>query len=155
MPAYVLRVNGEHVEVIEEADAPLLHVLRNVLGLRAAKFGCGQGLCGACVAWVDGSPLTTCDLLLEHAVDREITTLEGLGGDGRAHPIQQAFLEHQAGQCGYCLAGILMTGAAHVRDHPDTDRAAAATALDKHLCRCGSHQRMLDAILDAAGARPS
>ena len=151
---YQINVNGRSHDIDEEADTPLLLVLRNELGLVAAKFGCGAGMCGACMVWVDGHPTPSCDLPLEYAVGREIQTLEGLGSPDEPHPLQTAFLDHQAGQCGYCLAGILMTSAAHLRDNADADRESIVQALDRNLCRCGTHQRIVEAVVEAAGSTP-
>jgi nicotinate dehydrogenase subunit A len=146
-----LVVNGEDREVDVAEGTTLLHVLRNHLGLRAAKFGCGEGLCGACTVWVDGHPTPSCDLPVEAVGDRPVRTLEGLGDGPTPHPLQEAFLRHQAAQCGYCTAGLLMRGAALLRDDPAPDRGAVCAGLDRHLCRCGSHQRVVAAVLDVAG----
>ncbi|WP_216892935.1 (2Fe-2S)-binding protein [Nocardia alni] len=149
MTVFRLRVNGEPAEVDTEPDAPLLTVLRNHLGLKAAKFGCGMSLCGACTVWVEGRPTYSCDVPVETLGDHEIRTLESLGTATEPHPLQQAFLDEQAGQCGYCLPGIIMRAAAFLRDHPAPSRAEVARALEPNLCRCGSHQRIIDAVLRA------
>lgn len=151
MPTYLLTVNGDRREVHTEPGTSLLMVLRNHLGLVAAKFGCGIGLCGACSVWVDGHPTPSCDLPVEYAAGKDVTTLEGLGDESRPHPLQTAFLDHQAGQCGYCLSGILMNAAALLRDTPAPARDQVIAALDRNLCRCGTHQRIVDAVLAAAG----
>lgn len=144
-----LHVNGEAVVVDTEPATPLLTVLRNHLGLKAAKFGCGMSLCGACTVWVGGRPAYACDIPVETLEDKEIRTLESLGTASEPHPLQAAFLEEQAGQCGYCLPGIIMRAAAFLRDHSAPSRAEVAAALDPNLCRCGSHQRIVDAVLRA------
>lgn len=149
---YEITVNGRRREVDVEAGTPLLLVLRNDLGLVAAKYGCGVGLCGACMVWLDGHPTPSCDVPIEYVEQRAVRTLEDLGTAEQPHAVQAAFLERQAGQCGYCLAGILVTAAAHLRDHPDTGRDAVVEVLDRHLCRCGTQQRIVDAVLDAAAS---
>jgi nicotinate dehydrogenase subunit A len=152
MTVISLRVNGEQVRADTEPGTPLLTVLRNHLGLKAAKFGCGQSLCGACTVWVDGRPTYSCDFPVEVVGDSEIRTLESLGTESEPHPLQRAFLDGQVGQCGYCLPGIIMRAAAFLRDHPAPSRADVAEALDPNLCRCGSHQRIIDAVLRAGRA---
>jgi nicotinate dehydrogenase subunit A len=146
-----LVVNGTTHEVACDPDTPLLYVLRNDLGLLAAKFGCGLGLCGACTVLVDGHPTHACDTpVWAVAEGREITTLEGLGG---AHPLQEAFTARQALQCGYCTSGMIMTAAALLDREPDVDEDGVRRALDGNLCRCGSHNRIVRAVLDAKPAR--
>jgi aerobic-type carbon monoxide dehydrogenase small subunit (CoxS/CutS family) len=149
-------LNGRQVKVSARPGAPLLYVLRNDLGLKGARFGCGEGDCGSCMVWLDGAPANSCQLPLTSAEGHEVTTIEGLSAGGDLHPVQAAILKLNAGQCGYCLSGIVMTAAALIRDEPDADRARIAEALDGHLCRCGSQQRILDAVEDAAraAARP-
>ena len=149
--SFLLDVNGRPVSVDTEPRTSLLDVLRNHLGLKAAKFGCGQTLCGACTVWVDDQPAYACDLPVEAVGDRKVRTLESLGTESAPHPLQRAFIDEQAGQCGYCLPGILMRAAAFLRDHPQQPtRAEVAEALDPHLCRCGSQQRIVNAVLRAA-----
>lgn len=150
MPTFDLQVNGERVTVETEPSAPLLTVLRNHLGLKAAKFGCGMSLCGACTVWVGGRAMYSCDLPVEAVGDSDVRTLESLGTEADPHPLQQAFIDGQVGQCGYCLPGILMRAAAFLRDNPAPSRPEVAEALDPNLCRCGSHQRIVDAVLRAA-----
>ena len=144
------RVNGRAGRVTCRGDTPLLYLLRNDLGLRGSRFGCGLGQCGACVVLVDGRPTASCDLPVRAVVDAEITTVEGLSDDPVMHTLQQAFLDGQAAQCGYCMSGILVSSCALLRADPAPDRAGVATALDGHLCRCGSHGRVLGAVLRAA-----
>jgi nicotinate dehydrogenase subunit A len=150
MTVFQLNVNGEQVSAETEPRTSLLAVLRNHLGLKAAKFGCGQSLCGACTVWVDDRPVYACDLPVEAVGDGKVRTLESLGTESDPHPLQRAFLDRQAGQCGYCLPGIIMRAAAFLRDHPAPTRAEVAEALDANLCRCGSQQRIVGAVLDAA-----
>ena len=144
-----LLVNGEAREVGCDPDTPLLYVLRNDLGLLAAKFGCGLGLCGACTVHVDGRPTHACDTPVWAVEGKQITTLEGLGG---AHPLQEAFTARQALQCGYCTSGMIMTAAALLESEPEVDEAGVRRALDGNLCRCGSHNRIVRAVLDAKPA---
>jgi nicotinate dehydrogenase subunit A len=147
---YTLTVNGAQRTVDVPAGTPLLEVLRNDLGLKAAKFGCGQGQCGACFVWIDGHPGPSCETPIGYVAGAQIRTLEGLGSPDVPVALQEAFLEKQAGQCGYCLSGILMSAAALLRDNPTPDRDEVTTALDRNLCRCGTHQRIVDAVLSAA-----
>ncbi|NNE89171.1 MAG: (2Fe-2S)-binding protein [Silicimonas sp.] len=140
-----LIVNGKNQQVESDPATPLLYVLREELGLRAARFGCGQGTCGACTVIVDGKAVQSCDVMLANVAGSKIETAESLDGKP-PHPLVAAFLDHQAGQCGYCLSGILMTAKALLGEHPDADRSQIAKALDDNLCRCGSHARILDAI---------
>jgi len=140
-------VNGVAREVQVPAETSLLEVLRNDLNLKAAKFGCGLGQCGACLVWINGHPSPACDTTIEYVEGADIQTLEGIGSGTDAHPLQTAFLKSQAGQCGYCLSGILMNAAAFLRDNPTPTRDEVAAALDRNLCRCGTHQRMIDAVM--------
>ena len=147
-----LRVNGIEREVRAEPSTPLLYILRNDLGLKGTRFGCGEGHCGACTVLLDGKPMQSCDTPLWSAAGHEITTVEGLSRDGAPHPIQQAFLDEQAAQCGYCINGIMMSAAALLERNPDPSEAEIAAALDRNLCRCGTHVRILRAIARAAQA---
>jgi len=144
------RVNGVEREVRAEPSTPLLYILRNDLGLKGTRFGCGEGHCGACTVLVDGRPLQSCDTPLWSAAGHDITTVEGLSAGRAPHPIQQAFLDEQAAQCGYCVNGIMMAATALLARNPDPDEAAIAAALDRNLCRCGTHVRILRAIRRAA-----
>lgn len=147
-----LNVNGHRHRIQVEPTRTLLDVLRNHLGLKGTRFGCGLEQCGACTVLVDGEPVLACGREVGTVADQEIKTIEGLSGANSFHPLQKAFLDHQAGQCGYCLSGILMRAAALLakESHPSRDRIA--TALDDHLCRCGAHHRILSAIESAATA---
>jgi nicotinate dehydrogenase subunit A len=138
-------LNGVATEVDADADSPLLYVLRNQLGLMGARFGCGLGLCGACVVHVDGVPVPSCDTPMWSLEGKTVRTIEGLA----PHPVQEAFLEEQAAQCGYCVTGIIMTAAALLDREPRPDAGTVAAALDKHLCRCGAQQRMVRAVVRA------
>jgi nicotinate dehydrogenase subunit A len=147
---YKIRVNGVEREVRAEPSTPLLYILRNDLGLKGTRFGCGEGHCGACTVLVDGKPLQSCDMPLWSAAGKEITTVEGLSRSGTPHPIQQAFLDEQAAQCGYCINGIMMSAKALLDGNPDPSEAQIAAALDRNLCRCGTHVRILRAVARAA-----
>ena len=141
-----LIVNGSTVSVTADGDTPLLDVLRNHLGLTGTKFGCGQEQCGCCMVLVDGRPEKSCGKALSTLAGREIVTIEGLGARDRPHPLQAAFLDEQAGQCGYCLAGILISAKALLDRNPSPSRVQIAEALDDNICRCGSHNRILRAV---------
>ena len=141
-----IEVNGTRRSVGAAAETPLLYVLRNELGLVGTRFGCGSGQCGACFVLVDGRAMASCDMPVSFVEGKKVTTIEGLGGE---HPVQKKLMEHQAAQCGYCMSGIVMSAvsllARNARPNEDDVRAA----LDKNLCRCGSHNRVVRAILDA------
>jgi len=147
---FTLRVNGRAREVAAEPNTPLLYILRNDLDLKGTRFGCGAGHCGACTVLIDGNAVQSCDTPLWSASGREITTIEGLGSAERPHPLQQAFLGEQAAQCGYCINGIIMAAAALLKRTPRPTDAEIAAALDRNLCRCGTHVRILRAIRRAA-----
>jgi nicotinate dehydrogenase subunit A len=141
-----LIVNGSTVSVTADGDTPLLDVLRNHLGLTGTKFGCGLEQCGSCMVLVDDRPEKSCGKALSTVAGREIVTIEGLGTRDRPHPLQAAFLDEQAGQCGYCLAGILISAKALLDRNPSPSRVQIAEALDDNICRCGSHNRILRAV---------
>ena len=143
-----IKVNGKAYAIEAEANAPLLYVLRNDLGLKGARFGCGSGECGACFVLIDGHPTPSCDTPLWAAVGKSITTVEALAAE--EHPLQRAFLKEQAAQCGYCTSGILMSAAALLAENPNPSEADVRAALDRNLCRCGSHNRVVRAVLRAA-----
>jgi nicotinate dehydrogenase subunit A len=146
---YDLIVNGEPVHVIGDGAKPLLAVLRDELGLRGSRFGCGTEQCGACMVLIDGEPSYACSREIDSVAGRAVTTVEGLWSDDTLHPLRQAFLDEQAGQCGYCLSGILISAAALLARNPRPSRAEIAAALDGHLCRCGAHNRILRAVARA------
>jgi nicotinate dehydrogenase subunit A len=143
-------VNGREVQSSSAESTPLLLVLRDELGLDGARFGCGEGACGACTVIVDGRAVTSCDLPLDAVRGRSVQTVEGIGRDGALHPVQQALLDLQAGQCGYCLTGIVMRAKALLDANPSPTRSQILEALDRHLCRCGTHSRILRAIESVA-----
>jgi nicotinate dehydrogenase subunit A len=145
-----LIVNGGAVTVTADADMPLLDVLRNHLGLMGTKFGCGQEQCGCCMVLIDGRPEKSCGKALSTIAGKAIVTIEGLGTPDRPHPLQQAFLDEQAGQCGYCLSGILISAKALLDRNLSPSRTEIAQALDDNICRCGSHVRILRAVERAA-----
>ena len=152
--SFSLRVNGAGQQVTGDEATPLLYVLRNDLNLLGTRFGCGSGQCGACHVLVEGVSVPSCDTPLGSLQGKSVTTVEGLAtrtpsGDV-LHPLQQAVVDEQAAQCGYCLSGILMTATELLRKNPNPGETEVRLALDKHLCRCGSHNRMVRAVLRAA-----
>lgn len=149
MPAIKLIVNGTPHTVEVESDTPLLWVLRETLGLTGTKYGCGAGLCGTCTVLIDGAPVRSCRLAAAQAIDREITTIEGLSTDG-SHPVQRAWLEEQVTQCGYCQPGQILAAAALLAKNPDPSDAEIDGALAAHLCRCGTYPRIRRAVHRAA-----
>jgi aerobic-type carbon monoxide dehydrogenase small subunit (CoxS/CutS family) len=159
MPTFDLTVNGRPVSVtVARDDTPLLSVLRDRLGLVGTRFGCGLEQCGCCMVLVDGAPQKSCAKPIWSIAGKSVTTVEGLGTPGRPHPLQRALLDEQAGQCGYCLSGILISAKALLDRNPKPTRAEIARALDDNICRCGSHNRILRAVEKAAslanGAQP-
>jgi nicotinate dehydrogenase subunit A len=144
-----LVVNGRQAEVAADRDTPLLTVLRNELGLVGSRFGCGLGQCGACFVRLDGAVVPSCDTPMWAAAGHEVVTVEGLGADGGLHPVQQALLDHQAAQCGFCISGIAVRAAALLEEEPAPDAATVARALDRNLCRCGAQRRIIEAVVDA------
>ena len=145
-----ITVNGRQHEVAAAPDTPLLYVLRNELELNGPKFGCGLAQCGACTVHIDGKPARSCSVPVS-AVKGKVTTLEGLGTPEKPHPLQAAFIAEQAAQCGYCVTGMVMTGAALLAKKPNATLDEAKEALAGNLCRCGTHQRILRAMMRAAG----
>lgn len=145
-----LDVNGAARAVTSEETTPLVYILRNDLGLKGTRVGCGQGVCGSCTVLLDGRSIQSCNTPVAAAVGHRITTIEGLGTAGALHPLQQAFIDEQAGQCGYCLTGIIMGAAALLRQNPTPTEAEIASGLDMHLCRCGSYERIVRAIRRAS-----
>ena len=145
-----LIVNGREVGVTAGGDTTLLDALRNHLGLLGTKFGCGLEQCGSCMVLIDGRAEKSCGKTLAMVAGRKILTVEGLGTPERPHPLQQAFLDEQAGQCGYCLPGVLISAMALLDRNPSPSRAEIASALDDNICRCGSHVRILRAVERAA-----
>jgi nicotinate dehydrogenase subunit A len=150
MPLYRLNVNGQSREATAEATTPLLYVLRNDLELNGPKFGCGLGQCGSCTVLVDGLAMRSCQLPVSSVGDKPVTTLEGLGKRDALHPLQKAFIDEQAMQCGYCINGMIMSAKALLDRNPEANEAEIKTVLGGNLCRCGSHNRIIKAIERAA-----
>ena len=151
MPKYKLNVNGETRTVdVRDSGEPLLYVLRNALGLTGAKYGCGLGQCGSCTVIVDDEAVRSCLVPVASLAGKKVTTIEGLGTPDKPHPLQVAFVAEQAAQCGYCVTGMVMTGAALLARKPVLTRAEAQQALAGNLCRCGTHERILRAMLRAS-----
>jgi nicotinate dehydrogenase subunit A len=147
-----LSVNGRPRETSADPDTPLLYVLRNDLGLHGTKFGCGLGQCGACTVMVGGQAIRSCVTPLHAIAGHDVTTIEGLGVPERPHPVQAAFIEEQAAQCGYCTPGIVMAAAAFLAQTPRPTDAQIREALAGNLCRCGTHDRVIRAVKRAAAA---
>ena len=145
-----LEVNGKRHRVSAASDTPLLYVLRNDLGLVGSRYGCGTGQCGACFVIVEGKPVPSCDTPLWSVAGKQVTTIEGLAKNGELHPVQKALLDEQAGQCGYCISGIAVTAAAFLARNPNPSADEVKAALDRNLCRCGVHNRVVRAVLRAA-----
>jgi nicotinate dehydrogenase subunit A len=150
-----LTVNGQRVDIDRPDDTALLTVLRDALGLVGSRFGCGQGLCGACTVLLDGTPVPSCDTPLWQAADSTVVTVEGLSVDG-PNPVQRALIDHQAVQCGFCISGIVVRATALLEEQSDqqSDLSAeqVAKALERNLCRCGTQQRIVEAVLSARTA---
>src|SRR5579863_10333835 len=150
MPNICFRLNGAPIDIDADPDTPLLTILRGKLGMTGSHFGCGAGECGACNVIVGDHAVTACDTPLWSVAGKDVTTIEGLGDAQKPHPLQRAFIAEQALQCGYCVSGILMSAAALLKQNPNPAAAEVKTALDRNLCRCGSQNRMVRAILRAA-----
>lgn len=151
---FTITVNGKQHLARCQPDCPLLYVLRNDLGLFGSRFGCGLGLCGACNVLVDGQPVHSCDTPIWSVAGKAITTVEGLGSEADPHPLQREFLAQQAFQCGYCSSGMLISAAALLARTPNADDAQVRQALEGNLCRCGSHNRIVRAVLAARTENP-
>jgi nicotinate dehydrogenase subunit A len=153
MAKYKLRINGK-ARTVESSDAekPLLYVLRG-LGFTATKFGCGLGQCGACTVILEGAAVRSCQTKVSAAQGKSITTLEGLGSPAAPHALQAAFIEHQVPQCGYCTGGIILSAAALLSKKPKPSESEVRSALDGNLCRCGTHARVVQAVMAASGLR--
>lgn len=149
-----LDVNGQRVVVSAMADTPLLLILRNDLQLNGPKYGCGLGECGACTVIIDGVAARSCVFPLSGAEGRTITTLEGLGSRERLHPVQQAFIDEQAAQCGYCMNGMIMTAKALLDRNPHPSEEQVLNELSANLCRCGTHIEIVRAVMRAARQKP-
>ena len=148
--AIAITVNGTAHRIAAPAETTLLDVLRNQLDLKGSRYGCGLEQCGACMVLVDGTPVYACAREIGTLEGHAVTTIEGLGSPAAPHVLQRIFLEEQAGQCGYCLSGILISAAALLAANPAPGTAEIAAALDRHLCRCGAHPRILRAVARAA-----
>jgi nicotinate dehydrogenase subunit A len=153
MPSYDLRINGFARSVdSSDPEKPLLYVLRG-LGLTATKFGCGLGQCGACTVLLDGKATRSCQLSIANAKGKTVTTLEGLGSASTPHPVQAAFIKEQVPQCGYCTSGMIMSAAALLSEKQKPSETEIRSALDGNLCRCGTHVRVVRAVMAASGQR--
>ncbi len=153
MPAYKFRVNGAAVSIDSwDPDQPLLYILRNALGLHGPKFGCGLSQCGACTVLMDGKAARSCSLPVKQVVDRTVTTIEGLGSTGKPGAIQAAFIAEQAAQCGYCTNGMIMTATSVLGQTPHATLDQIKAGLAGNLCRCGTHTRILNAVMRVAKA---
>ena len=150
MPSVRFRLNGAETEIDADPDRSLLDILRGQLGMTGPHFGCGVGECGACNVIVGDHAVSACETPLWSVADKDVTTIEGLGTSERANPLQRAFIAEQALQCGYCVSGILMSAAALLKRNPSPTSREVKEALDRNLCRCGSHNRMVRAVLRAA-----
>jgi len=150
MPSIRFRLNGVETDIDADSDSSLLTVLRGPLGMTGPHFGCGANECGACNVMIGDHAVASCDTPMWSVAGKEVTTIEGLGSPEKPHPLQRAFIAEQAIQCGYCVAGILMSAAALLRRNPAPADADVRVALDRNLCRCGSQNRMVRAVLRAA-----
>ena|SRR5258708_36090169 len=152
MPEISLLINGQKRSIQADPQRSLLSVLRDDLELTGAKYGCGEGMCGACTVLIDGVATRSCTKPVGDVKGRAITTIEGLEHNGRLHPVQEAFLESSAMQCGYCITGMIMTSVALLQRNPHPSDAEIVKAMDGNICRCGTHPRILAAIRNAAHA---
>ena len=143
-------LNGKSVSVTTDGSRPLLWVLRTDLGVTGTKFGCGQAICGACTVLIDNKAARSCVLPVRDVGGREVVTIEGLAKNGDLHPLQKAFVQHDALQCGYCTPGMILTAYSLLRENPQPTREEIIQGMDQNLCRCGAHTRIIDAIQSAA-----
>ena len=150
--AFTLLVNGVEHKVEVASEASLLNVLRDDLGLTGAKYGCGEGQCGACTVLVDGSPVRSCRMQIGAAAGKKITTIEGLAADSSLHPVQQAFLDLEAFQCGYCTPGMIMSAAALLQRTARPSREQIVSHMNGNVCRCGAYLRIIEAIQHGASS---
>ena len=154
MASITFTVNGTARTLdVRDPEKPLLYAIRNDLGLKGAKYGCGLGQCGACTVLVDGEPVRSCAMPVAAFAGKKITTIEGLGSPEKPHKVQAAFIAEQAAQCGYCTNGMVMTSAALLEKNPKPNAAQVKEALAQNLCRCGTHERIVAAVVKAGGAR--
>lgn len=145
------RLNGKKTEMVTDTSQTLVWILRNHLGLTGTKWGCGNGFCGACTVLIDDEPVRSCQVPLSDVAGKKVITIEGLEKKGRLHPVQKAFIDHEALQCGFCTPGMILTTVAFLKKNPSPTRQEIKEALDENLCRCTAHVRIIDAVLDAAG----
>jgi len=145
-------VNGQLHALTDDPDTPLLWVVRETLGLTGTKFGCGEAVCGACTVLVNDEPVRACATVMGELEGKRVMTIEGLARDGRLHPVQDAFVKHLAFQCGYCTPGMIMGAYALLLKNPKPTRAQITQQMDDHLCRCGAHVRIVEAIETASAA---
>jgi aerobic-type carbon monoxide dehydrogenase small subunit (CoxS/CutS family) len=150
MPNIELQINGKRFSVAYPPDTPLLYVLRDELGLTGTKYGCGEGMCGACTVLIDGTARRSCQIPASAATGKAITTIEGLQKNGTLHPVQQAFLDAGAFQCAYCTSGMIMSTVSLLRANPSPTNEQIAQSLQGNICRCGTHPRIVEAVHDAA-----
>lgn len=143
-------LNGKPVEAEVEKDQFLLWVLRTLFNLTGTKYGCGMGYCGSCTVLMDGDPVRACSIMMEDVADTRIVTIEALAEDGELHPLQQAFIEHDALQCGFCTPGMIMNAAGLLKKNPEPTRQEIISGMNDNLCRCGAHNRIIDAIESAS-----
>ena len=146
------RLNDRPVHLTVEKDRPLLWILRTDLGLTGTKFGCGEGFCGCCTVLVDQRAMRSCSLTAKDVQDKDVTTIEGLARNGQLHPVQQAFMEHDALQCGFCTPGMILTAVGLLHANPQPSREQIIRGMEDNFCRCGAHTRIIDAIQSAATA---
>ncbi|HOW08923.1 MAG TPA: (2Fe-2S)-binding protein [Bacteroidales bacterium] len=144
------KLNGKNTEIITDPNQTLLWVLRNQLGLTGTKYGCGTGFCGACTVLINREATRSCMLPVSDIQGTEVITIEGLARGGKLHPLQQAFIDHDALQCGYCTPGMIMTAAAMIMKNPSLTRQQIIEGLEENLCRCGAHTRIIDAVETAS-----
>ncbi|MDX9927198.1 MAG: (2Fe-2S)-binding protein [Bacteroidales bacterium] len=145
------KLNGRDTELVTDPNQILLWVLRNNLGLTGTKFGCGIGFCGSCTVLIDNEPVRSCMTAVGDIAGRSVVTIEGMETDGKLHPIQQAFIDHDALQCGFCTPGMILTASGLLAKNPSPSREEIVAGLEENLCRCGAHTRIIDAVQDAAG----
>jgi aerobic-type carbon monoxide dehydrogenase small subunit (CoxS/CutS family) len=144
------KLNKEEVELVTDPNQILLWVLRNHFGLTGTKFGCGIGFCGACTVLIDNEPVRSCMMPVSEVAGKSVVTIEGLEADGKLHPLQQAFIDHDALQCGYCTSGMIITAVGLLERNPSPTRDEIISGMEDNLCRCGAHTRIIDAVEEAS-----
>lgn len=144
------KLNGNETELVTDPNQILLWVLRDHFGLTGTKYGCGIGFCGACTVLIDGEPARSCMMPVSDVAGRSVVTIEGLEKDGKIHPVQQAFIDHDALQCGFCTPGMILTAVGMLEKNPSPAREEIVAGLEENLCRCGAHKRIIEAVEDAA-----